>query len=179
MLLSEIINKINTHSYSARLIDIIKIIYLKKLGLNKNYSRSKTNVLTLFILTIKYSKTNTRLILSNIEGRTIFSKSAGQINLKGRAKKTKRILIINKLLKQLVFEYPEVKTKPIVLHLYKTGYSKKTLIRILMKNCFIIWVKDFNQGPYNGCRPSQIPNKKRRTKKFKNKHTIRKNSRIL
>ena len=184
MLLSEIINKINIkpiklYSYNTKLIEMIEKVYLKKLGSKKTYNKSKSDVLTLYILTIKYYKTNTRIILSDIKGRTIFSKSAGEINLKGRSKKSKRVLIVNKLLKQLLQEYPETKNKPTVLHLYKTGYSKKTLIRILMAHYFIIWVKDFNQGPYNGCRPAQIPDKKRRTKKSKNQHITKKNTRTL
>lgn len=140
------------------------IIYLKdlpKLKENKISLYQKINCPILYIITIKYTKVNTLLSVTNSKGLLYLFVSAGQC-VKGK-KKISRIIVIKKFLKILISDLDFLKNKPIALHLKNVDFNRMWLIKFLKKKFFIKTIKNFNIFPHNGCRKKKKKRKKVRS----------------
>ena len=120
----------------------------------------------LYIITIKFSLTNSLIILSNTKGDPLYFYSAGSVNIKGK-QKLSRIMVFNLLVKQLISNCPFIKNKPVVLHLFNTLSHKNYITTKISNLCLILFLKISDYFPHNGCRPSKKRRKKFRTKKKK------------
>jgi ribosomal protein S11 len=155
-----------------------QIIYLKKLKKDnyKNLSVKKflinntkeihlQDFMIMYIINVSFSKANTTIHVSDIQGNLKLFYSAGSVDLSGKQKRKRRIAIsklISLLLKKAIF----LGNKPIALHLSNVNYYKNLIVRKLKRNLYIKIIKIFNQTPYNGCRKKKFRRKKY-TKKFK------------
>lgn len=129
----------------------------------------------IFIITIRYTRVNTLLSVSNSKGVLRFFGSSGQF-FSGRQKKSK-ISVIKKFLKLLLSNLNFLKKKPIALHLNNVTFNKFWIIRRLRKKLFIKTIKICNVFPHNGCRKKKKKRKKVRSY-AKKKNFRRKNSKF-
>lgn len=152
--------------YQINQLEENKKNFLKKLSQKKNnYNLLEENLTVYYIINITFLKTNTAIHLSDIKGNTKLFYSTGDVGLKGKQKKKRRI-VISKLISLLIKKVPFINKKPVALHLNNVKFYKKLIIKRLKKNIFIKIIKSFNLAPYNGCRKKKIRRKKR-TKIFK------------
>ena len=155
-----------------------QIFYLKKLKKNdyKNLSVKKfifenTEELNLqdfmitYVINVSFSKANTTINVSDIQGNLKLFYSAGSVDLSGKQKRKRRIAV-SKLIALLLKKATFLGSKPIALHLSNVNYYKNLIVRKLKRNLYIKIIKIFNQTPYNGCRKKKLRRKKY-TKKFK------------
>lgn len=167
--------KLNTFSLQEEKFYIKNLLYktedLKKITDNnlklklqrKSSAYETTNII--FIINISFLKANTFVHVSNAKGETLIFFSAGQVNLKGKQKKNRKIAI-NKLLALLNKKANFIGKHPIAVHLNNVKSYKFTIVNKLKQFYWVKILKSFNQTPYNGCRKSKIRRKKF-TKKFK------------
>jgi ribosomal protein S11 len=139
-------------------------LYNKKnnifLNTSKNTKSSllKTNIsIFVYVITIQFSSTNTRIYLSDIEGNIKKNYSAGSSNLQGK-QKIKRYVAFIAILKQLLIETKFFYKVPIVLHLKNItkNFPIKRIIKLLKNNFTIVSIISFNSNPHNGCRPKKL-----------------------
>ncbi len=119
-----------------------------------------------YIISVKFSLTNSSITLSNAIGETKFFYSAGSAGFIGKQKKNKKRTFIP-LLRHFLDNCFFVKNKPIALHLYNTSFHKKLVVKEISKYCLILFINSIDATPHNGCRPSKKRRKKYRTKKTK------------
>lgn len=125
-----------------------------------------THLITVcYIINITFFKTNIVIHLSDIQGNTKLFYSTGDIGLRGKRKK-KRKIGINKLMSLFTKKVLFINGNPTALHLNNVKSYKRLIVRRLKKKIWITTVKSFNLTPYNGCRKKIIRRKKRK-KKFK------------
>lgn len=147
-------------------IDQLEQINIKKIkNLNIQNNLFKENLTVYYIINITFLKANTTINISDIKGNIKLFYSTGDIGLKGKQKKKRRIAI-NKLISLFIKKINFINKKPVALHLNNVKFYKKLIIKRLKKNIFIKIIKSFNLTSYNGCRKKKIRRKKR-TKMFK------------
>nr|QYB23235.1 ribosomal protein S11 [Lithodesmioides sp. mgcode 4] len=125
---------------------------------NTNFNMLKNNnPLVLYIVTINFSSTNTRIYFSDIEGQIKKSYSAGSVKLQGKQKIKRYVAFIN-ILKQMLIETKSFYKTPIILHLRNItkNYPLKRIIKLLKNNFIITSIISFNSKPHNGCRPRKL-----------------------
>src|SRR6476620_6154815 len=127
------------------------------------------NYLISYILDITFSQTNTLLHVTDPLGNLKFFCSAGSLNFKGKAKRS-RFLVFREMYNILTSKLKFLKNQPIVVHFKNVGSSRFWILKKLKKKFFIRVVKSFSLYPYNGCRK-----RKMRRKKFKK----RRNGRVV
>lgn len=137
-------------------------ISLKKKSCEENYLIS-------YIIDITFSQTNTLLHVTDPLGNLKFFCSAGSLNFKGKAKRS-RFLVFREMYNILVSKLKFLKGQPIAVHFKNVGSSRVWILKKLKKKFFIRVVKSFSLYPYNGCRK-----RKMRRKKFKK----RRNGRVV
>lgn len=129
---------------------------------NKKFLKKKNETCpVVFIITIKYTKVNTLLSVSNSKGELRFFGSAGQFFV-GKQKKSK-ISVVKKFFKLLLSNLDFLKKKPVALHLQNVTFNKFWIIRRLKKKLFVKTVKIYNVFPHNGCRKKKKKKKKIRS----------------
>ena len=158
---------------------LTQITLLKKLK-EKNYrnisvKKSKANtdineinqqdLLVMYVVNISFSKANTTIHVSDIEGNMKLFYSSGSVGLVGKQKKNRRIAV-SKLISLLLKKATFLKNKPVALHLNNVNFYNSLIVNKLKHALYIRVIKRFNQTPYNGCRNKKIRRKKY-TKKFR------------
>lgn len=134
--------------------------------LSKNSkSSSDQDFVVMYIVTISFLKANTVIHISDIKGNVKLFYSSGSVNLSGK-QKTKRRLVLLRLISLISKKTDFLNSKPIALHLNNVSSYKPFIVNKLKNNFYIKIIKSFNQTPYNGCRKKKIRRKKY-TKKFK------------
>ena len=167
---------LHINKYNLKKNNLSKIYYYKQLIEKMKKQKFIENFLdeTVFvnyIIGISISKTKIIVYLTDIKGEVIYFNTSGLLNITKKQRR-KKIVVIFKLLKILLFKYKNLnKNKKIALHF--KNLDKKTVLNILffitkyLKNIKII--KIINNQPHNGCRPKKIKrNKKRKIKFLKN-----------
>ena len=167
---------LHINKYNLKKKNLSKIYYykyliekMKKLKLTEN-SLNENNFVN-FVIGISINRTKIILYLTDVKGKVIYFNTSGLLNLTKKQKR-KKIVVIFKLLKILLFKYKNLtNSKAIALHF--KNLDKRTVLNILffirkyLKNIKII--KITNNQPHNGCRPKKIKrNKKRKIKFLKN-----------
>lgn len=127
------------------------------------------NYLISYIIDITFSQTNTLLHVMDPLGNLKFFCSAGSLNFKGKAKRS-RFLVFREMYNILISKLRFLKGQPIAVHFKNVGSSRFWILKKLKKKFFIRVVKSFSSYPYNGCRK-----RKMRRKKFKK----RRNGRVV
>ena len=130
----------------------------------KNYINffNKNNCSIRYIITIKYTKTNTLLSVTNSKGLLLFFTSAGQL-IRLKKKKVSRMIIIKKLLNLMISKVEFLKDKPIALHLQNVDFNKIWVLKFLKNKFFIKTINFFDIYPHNGCRKKKMKRKKFRS----------------
>ena len=146
--------------------ETIKKISENNLILKPDDTNNKSDSSTIFyIISVSFSRANTFIHLSNVQGKTLIFFSAGQVNLSGKQKKNRRSAV-TKLITLLNTKTAFLKKRPVAIHLKNVKSYQIYIINKLKKFYWIKIIKSFNQIPYNGCRKSKIRRKKF-TRKFK------------
>jgi ribosomal protein S11 len=141
-----------------------KLKSLKLFLSKKNQDLDIQGNLIKYIIGISLLKTNTFIYVTDIKGQLKFSCSAGLINLSGKQKIKKPLVLIN-LLKLISTKINFISTKPVALHLINFNkYYEQFALNILKIKFFIKIIRNYNIQPHNGCRPKKLKRTKR--KKF-------------
>ena len=106
----------------------------------------------LYSICFSFSSVNTFLYVTDALGVLKYRYSAGLLNFKGKAKKS-RFQILKMFFKELrKLKISLLKNKPILLSLENVGSYRHLIVRNLKKNFFIRIVNNRQTHPYNGCR---------------------------
>ena len=118
-----------------------------------NFLLKKNDVSVIYVVTIKFNSTNTRIYLSDVCGKIKNNYSAGTSDLQGK-QKIKRFISFVTVLKQFLRETKSLYKLPIILHLENItkNYSIKRIIKLLKNNFTIVSIVSYNSKPHNGCR---------------------------
>lgn len=112
----------------------------------------KKGHIVLYSICFSFSPVNTFLYVTDTVGRLRFRYSAGLLNFKGKAKKS-RFQILKLFFKELrKLKINLLRNKPIALNLENVGSYKHLIVRYLKKKFFIRIVNNRQTHPYNGCR---------------------------
>lgn len=150
------------------LLNNIKEKNYKLLG-SKLFATKKSaeeNYLVSYVVDITFSQTNTLLHVIDPLGNLKFFCSAGSLNFKGKAKRS-RFIVFRKMYSILISKLKFLKGQPLGVHFKNVGSSKLWMLKKLKKKFFIRVVRNFSLYSYNGCRKSKM-----RRKKFKKKKII-------
>lgn len=142
-----------------------KSLSVKKYILKNNKEINPQDFMIMYIINISFSKANTTINVSDIQGNLKLFYSAGSVKLSGKQKRKRRIAIL-KLISLVLKKATFLGQKPIALHLNNVSFYKSLIVRKLKRNLYLRIIKIFNQTPYNGCRKKKFRRKKY-TKKFK------------
>jgi len=142
-----------------------KSLSVQKYTLNNEKKIDTQDFMVMYIINISFSKANTIINVSDIQGNLKLFYSAGSVQLSGKQKRKRRIAIL-KLISLVLKKATFLGRKPIALHLNNVNFYKNLIVRKLKRNLYIRIIKIFNQTPYNGCRKKKLRRKKY-TKKFK------------
>jgi ribosomal protein S11 len=142
-----------------------KSLSVKKFILDNNKELNSQDFMIMYIINVSFSKANTTIHVSDIQGNLKLFYSAGSVELSGKQKRKRRVSV-SKLIALLLKKATFLNSKPIALHLSNVNYYKNLIVRKLKRNLYIKIIKIFNQTPYNGCRKKKFRRKKY-TKKFK------------
>jgi small subunit ribosomal protein S11 len=142
-----------------------KRLSVQKYISNNNKKINPQDFMIMYIINISFTKANTIINISDIQGNLKLFYSAGSVQLSGKQKRKRRIAIL-KLISLILKKATFLGRKPIALHLNNVNFYKNLIVRKLKRNLYIRILKVFNQTPYNGCRKKKLRRKKY-TKKFK------------
>ena len=126
---------------------------------SNSYQNCNENYLISYIIDITFSQTNTLLHVTDSSGNLKFFCSAGSLNFKGKAKKS-RFLVFREMYHILISKLRFLKGQPIAVHFKNVGSSKFWILKRLKKKFFIKVVKNYSLYPYNGCRKQKVKRKK-------------------
>ena len=133
--------------------NVIHLDFLAKNNLIKNnFVKKRKGFIVLYSICFSFSSVNTFLYITDSLGNLKFRYSAGLLDFKGKAKKS-RFQILKMFFKKLrKLKISFLKNKPIVLVLENVGSYRHLIVRNLKKSFFIRIVNNFQTHPYNGCR---------------------------
>ena len=158
-------NNIRLKKKNIHLKKITKCISKLKISLNgksnskkvnflsqKNSLKKKRGYVVLYSICFSFSSVNTFLYVTDALGNLKFRSSAGLLDFKGKAKRS-RFQILKMFFKELrKLKISLLKNKPILLVLENVGSYRHLIVRNLKKKFFIRIVNNFQTYPYNGCR---------------------------
>ena len=151
-----------------------KIIETKQFeDLNLRFASTKNNIhnssdenLLSYIININFSLTNTLINITDANGNTKKSFSAGYVKLTKKQKRVQPLAVV-KIINFLLFKSQFLKHKFVALHFKNVRvYYQKLIIKWLSDKMFIKSIQTFNFLPHNGCRPKKLRRFKRRTKRL-------------
>lgn len=158
-----------TNTLSNKIVflnNFIQLDYFKSLYFTEHADEKKQkNFLIMYVVTISFLKANTTIHVSDAKGNVKFFYNAGSVNMTGKQKK-RRAVVLFKLLKLLLKNALPLAKKPVALHFNNVTRYKYLIIKKLKKKFFVKVIKEFNQVAYNGCRQSKIRRRKRLKNKF-------------
>lgn len=115
-----------------------------------------------YILNFIFSPKNTFLYITDVKGRLKRYYSAGSINVKGKQKKN-RILMLTRLCRIIKsVKNFFLRDVPIAIHLTNVGSSRKFIVEKLKTKFSLRVIKSYYTYPYNGCRKKKKVRKKQR-----------------
>ena len=118
----------------------------------KNEERKKKGHIVVYSICFSFSPVNTFLYVTDAQGNLKFRSSAGLLDFKGKAKKS-RFQVLKMFFKELrKLKISLLKNKPIVLVLENVGSYRYFIVKNLKKKFFIRIINNFQTHPYNGCR---------------------------
>jgi ribosomal protein S11 len=152
------LKKLNKYILKLKL-SLQEKINIKKLNilpnnqsLSNNYVRKKKGFIVLYSICFSFSSVNTFLYITDSLGNLKFQYSAGLLDFKGKAKKS-RFQVLKMFFKELrKLKVSLLKNKPIALVLENVGSYRHLIVRKLKKNFFIRVVNNTQIHSYNGCR---------------------------
>jgi ribosomal protein S11 len=136
-----------------------KSLSVKKFFLENTKEINSQDFMIMYIINISFSKANTTIHISDIQGNLKLFYSAGSVDLSGKQKRKRRVAI-SKLISLMLKKATFLSNKPIALHLVNVNYYKNLIVHKLKRNLYIKIIKIFNQTPYNGCRKKKFRRKK-------------------
>ena len=164
------LNNIRLKKKSVHLKKIIKYIVELKMTLNEKKEfkklsfldsgqslktslvRKRKGLIVLYTICFSFSSVNTFLYVTDSLGNLKFRYSAGLLDFKGKAKRS-RFQILKVFFKELrKLKMNLLKNKPISVVLKNVGSYRHRIVRELKKNFFIRIVNNFQTHSYNGCR---------------------------
>lgn len=135
----------------------------KKIKLINQFSKES---LLNYIINVNFSLTNTLINITDPNGNTIKSFSAGYVDLTKNQKKVQP-LAIAKILNFLLIKCWFLKHKIVALHFRNVRlYYQTKIVKWLNDKIFVKSIQTFNFLPHNGCRPKKLRRFKRRTKRL-------------
>ena len=115
-------------------------------------TQQKKGFIVLYSICFSFSSVNTFLYVTDALGNLKSRYSAGLLDFKGKAKKS-RFQILKMFFKELrKLKINLLKNKPILLNLENVGSYRHLIVRNLKKKFFIRIVNNRQTHPYNGCR---------------------------
>lgn len=115
-------------------------------------AQRKKGFIVLYSICFSFSSVNTFLYVTDALGNLKFRYSAGLLDFKGKAKKS-RFQILKTFFKELrKLKVSLLKNKPIALDLENVGFYRHLIVRRLKKKFFIQIVNNRQTHSYNGCR---------------------------
>ena len=158
-------NNIRLKKKNIHLKKITKYISKLKISLNEKSNSKKVNFLSqknslkkkrgyvvLYSICFSFSSVNTFLYVTDALGNLKFRSSAGLLDFKGKAKRS-RFQILKMFFKELrKLKISLLKNKPILLVLENVGSYRHLIVRNLKKSFFIRIIHNFQTHSYNGCR---------------------------
>ena len=120
--------------------------------IKKNSVNKKKGFIVLYSICFSFSSVNTFLYVTDSLGNLKFQCSAGLLDFKGKAKKS-RFQVLKMFFKELKkLKISLLKNKPILLVLENVGAYRHLIVRNLKKSFFIRIINNFQTHSYNGCR---------------------------
>jgi hypothetical protein len=132
--------------------------------LSKKYFQ-KRDFLVFYVIYFNFSASNTNLQLVDSSGKSIIFYSAGLVNLKGKQKILRRLVLIRLFNLLSLLKSKFIKNAPVALHLQNVGSNKFLIVKKLKRKFFIKIIKSFELDAYNGCRKRKEKRKRNRKKK--------------
>lgn len=128
---------------------------------NNYLLKYQKKILISYIVYFCFSNSNTMLHIIDAVGNIKISYSAGLINLQGKQKIVRKLVLLKffNLLSSIKFKF--LKNHPISLYFKNVNISSKFLIlKKLKKFFFIKSIKNFDLIAYNGCRKKKEKRKR-------------------
>merc|ERR1711981_124547 len=124
---------------------------------NHFFTRQNANFLILYTILFHFLPSNSVLQVSNANGISKIFCTAGLLDLTGKQKISKKLVLIRffKFLSKLAF----LKNKPIALHLRNVKLQKH-FVKKLKSKFMIRIIKTFHLKPFNGCRQKKKKRKR-------------------
>ena len=154
------LNTVRLKKKNVHLQKINKYISKLKTNLNekqdflalKSEERKKKGHIVVYSICFSFSPVNTFLYVTDAQGNLKFRSSAGLLDFKGKAKKS-RFQVLKMFFKELRrLKISLLKNKPVVLVLENVGSYRYFIVKNLKKFFFIRIINNFQTHPYNGCR---------------------------
>lgn len=162
-----LIEKLKNKTFFLKQVKESKKLKSLRLSLSTNKSLDVQKSFVKYIIGISLLRTNTIVYVTDIKGRLKFLCSAGTINLSGKQKIKKPLVLIN-LLKALTTKVKFIGSEPVALHLKNFNeYYELFTLNILKTKFFIKIIRNYNVQPHNGCRPKKLKRTKRKKISFK------------
>ena len=121
-------------------------------SVKNHFAREKKGFVVLYSICFSFSPVNTFLHVTDSLGNLKFQCSAGLLDFKGKAKKS-RFQVLKMFFRELrKLKLNLLKNKPIALVLNNVGSYRHLIVRNLKKKFFIRVVNNIQIHPYNGCR---------------------------
>lgn len=127
---------------------------LNFLLIENNIKENNQNYLISYIIYFCFSNSNSFIHITNSEGYSKFFCSAGSLDLIGKQKVSKKLVLIRFLKTLNSLKKDLIVNKPVALHLRirDSRYYKYFIIKKLKHLFFIKNIKSFSLTSYNGCR---------------------------
>ena len=121
-------------------------------SLDHSTTQKKEGFIVLYSICFSFSSINTFLYVTDALGNLKSRYSAGLLDFKGKAKKS-RFQVLKMFFKELrKLKSNFIKNKPVALHLENVGSYRHLIVRHLKKKFFIRIINNRQTHPYNGCR---------------------------
>ena len=133
---------------------------LNFLLINNYLKKQNRNFLISYIICFNFSQSNSIIQISDAIGNSKIFCSAGLVDLKGKQKVSRRLVLVQFFRILFLLKSQFIKNKPIALHFKNVGFNKYFIIKKLKKKFFIKLIKIFNLNSYNGCRKKKEKRKR-------------------
>jgi hypothetical protein len=130
----------------------------------KNFIQ-KQDFLIFYVIYFNFSGSNTNLQITDSKGKSKIFYSAGLVNLKGKQKVLRRLVLVKLFNILTLLKLKFIKNYPVALHLKNVGSNKFLILKKLKRKFFIKIIKTFELSAYNGCRKKK--ERRKRQKKLK------------
>ena len=165
--LNEILKKyLNSFKNVIFVLENIKMNFYQSCSyfLLRNFYQ-KQEFLVFYIIYFNFSSSNTNLQITDSSGKSKIFYSAGLVNLKGKQKVLRRLVLVRLFNLLALLKLKFIKNFPVALHFKNVGSNKFLILKKLKLKFFIKIIKTFELNSYNGCRKKK--ERRKRQKKAK------------